>query len=568
MAQRGTEVRGLVKRGRIGEHLVRRGLLSPDQLDVALEYQRKTGEPLGEALVRLGFLDKELFLKVLAEHLGVEFRNLGERPPDPAVRDLLPPALSRRLQVLPLERRDGAVVLAMKDPSDVEAQEEVRLVTGLEVEPVLADDLELKRILEEQTGPRPAPPAKGAAGGTVPDGAAEGAADAPVISLVNALLLLGVREKASDMHIEPLPEKTRVRLRVDGLLRDGPSPPRHLHEAMVARIKVMAGLDIAERRLPQDGRFSFQCGERSYDVRVSTMPSLHGEKAVLRVLDKSAGIPPLEALGMSPEVLTGYRRLLHQPYGLILVTGPTGSGKSTTLAASLRELDGRTRNIVTVEDPIEYEVPDATQTQINVKAGLTFAVALRHLLRQDPDVIMVGEVRDLETAAMAVRAALTGHLVLSTLHTNDAPGAVARLLDMGVEPYLLAPALTGVLSQRLVRLLCPRCRRRERPPARVLPQGMEVGPDERFCTAVGCRSCRHGYRGRTGIFELLTVTDRLRDLILERAPGNVLQREALAGGELIPLVREGLARARSGDTSLEEVVRAVLTEAVEAPAPA
>lgn len=297
------------------------------------------------------------------------------------------------------------------------------------------------------------------------------------------------------------------------------------------------------------------------------MPSLHEEKAVLRILDKSAGIPPLESLGMSPETLARYRLLLAQPHGLLLVTGPTGSGKSTTLVASLRELDRQSRNIATVEDPIEYEVPDATQTQVNVKAGLTFSPALRHLLRQDPDVIMVGEMRDLETATMAVRATLTGHLVVTKLHTNDAPGAVARLLDMGVEPFLLAPALAGVLAQRLVWFLCPCCRQPYSPPPGSLPPGLHMAGEQLFAPG-GFRSCRLGYKGRTGIFELLTITDPLRNLILEPAPASTLRQEALRSSDLAPLLEEGVARVRAGDTSLEEVLRAVFAESAELPAPA
>ncbi len=477
----------IIRRERIGQYLIERWALTPEQLEIALDYQKKTGDPLGETLAKLGFLPKESFLSLLAEQLGVPFHDLQDAPPDPDAVRLLPAQAASRFQVIPIRRRGQRLILGMKDPTDVEAQEEIRLLTGLTVEPVLVDELELQRLLEGHVGVREQaelalrgirkPPA-------APQEAQQAPAEpeTPLVGLVNTIIHQAIREGASDIHIEPTADHVRIRLRVDGLLREGPTPPRHLHESIISRIKVMAGMDIAERRLPQDGRIPYHFGGRDYDLRISTMPSLHGEKAVVRILDKSKGIPLLEALGMSEVVFQRYTQLLARPYGIILVTGPTGSGKSTTLAATLQRLNAVERNIVTVEDPIEYEIPGATQTQVNVKAGLTFGLALRHLLRQDPDVIMIGEIRDAETAHIAVRAALTGHLVLSTLHTNDAPSAVARLVDMGVEPFLLAPALLGVLAQRLVRVLCPQCRTPYEPAPEILPPGSGsrgVGP----CTA-------------------------------------------------------------------------------------
>ena len=368
----------------------------------------------------------------------------------------------------------------------------------------------------------------------------EAADDAPIIRMLNALLTQGVRDGASDIHIEPYERSSAVRFRVDGTLREVVQPNKALHAALISRLKIMAELDISEKRLPQDGRISLRLGTRAIDVRVSTLPGAHGERAVLRLLDKTEARFSLEALGMSGEVLQGFDRLIRQPHGIVLVTGPTGSGKSTTLYASLARMDTTTTNVLTVEDPIEYELPGIGQTQVNAKIDLSFAKALRAILRQDPDVIMIGEIRDYETAQIAIQASLTGHLVLATLHTNDAPSAVTRLIDMGVEPFLLSSSLLGVLAQRLVRQLCTACRRQD-------AQGL--------WHAVGCPACGHtGYKGRTGVYELMTADEAVRALIHNRAAESELTTAALAGG-LRPMREDGQRLVAEGVTSAEEVVR-------------
>ncbi len=368
----------------------------------------------------------------------------------------------------------------------------------------------------------------------------EAADDAPIIRMLNALLTQAAKDGASDIHIEPYERSSSVRFRVDGTLREVVQPNKALHAALISRLKIMAELDIAEKRLPQDGRISLRIGGRAIDVRVSTLPSSHGERAVLRLLDKTESRFTLEGLGMDGEVLAAYARLIQQPHGIVLVTGPTGSGKTTTLYASLGRVDTATTNVLTVEDPVEYELPGIGQTQVNAKIDLTFAKALRAILRQDPDVILIGEIRDFETAQIAIQASLTGHLVLATVHTNDAPSSVTRLIDMGVEPFLLSSSLLGVLAQRLVRKLCPQCRR--------------PGEDGRW-HPVGCEHCGHtGYKGRTGVYELMTVNEQVQTLIHNRAAEQELVAAARAGG-LRSMREDGDRLVTSGVTSLEEVVR-------------
>jgi len=368
----------------------------------------------------------------------------------------------------------------------------------------------------------------------------EAAHDAPIIRMLNALLTQAAKDGASDIHIEPYERASSVRFRVDGTLREVVQPNRALHAALISRLKIMAELDIAEKRLPQDGRISLRIGGHAVDVRVSTMPSAHGERAVLRLLDKGDAHFTLQALGMSEQVLGPFQRLVQQPHGIVLVTGPTGSGKTTTLYAALQTLDTRTTNVLTVEDPIEYELPGIGQTQVNAKIDLSFAKALRAILRQDPDVIMIGEIRDFETAQIAIQASLTGHLVLATLHTNDAPSAITRLTDMGVEPFLLSSSLLGVLAQRLVRKLCPACKRQD-------SQGL--------WHPVGCEACGHtGYKGRTGVYELMSADEHIRSLIHQRAAESVLAQAAVAAG-LVPMREDGQRLVGVGLTSAEEVLR-------------
>lgn len=555
----------MAKRERLGEFLVRTGVITAEELQAGLEEQARTGSLLGETLVSMGFISREVLLNRLADFYGVPFVSLRMSPPDPATARMVSARLAHRYQLIPVRRQGDRLLVAMANPADVAAEDELRALTGLEITPALADADEIEdaigrifdvmqnaeRAIRSRTSaqePRPSvetgPPVE----------------DGPIVGLVQSLLVKAVRERASDIHLEPQQKDLRVRYRVDGMLREVMRQERSLLPAIITRIKVMSGMDIAERRLPQDGRFAMTVDGRSFDFRVSTLPSQYGEKAVLRLLEKTGGIRSLEQLGFDADTQHRIETLLSRPHGLFLVVGPTGSGKSTTLSAALSYLNRDTVNVVTVEDPIEYEIPGVCQTQVNPRAGLTFARALRHILRQDPDVIMVGEIRDRETAEMAIQAALTGHMVLSTLHTNDAPSTVARLLDMGVEPVLLASSLTGVLSQRLVRLLCPHCREPYTMPLGTEVAGWNPGPDHTLYRpptqpfGEPCRHCIHGYAGRTVVAEFMEVDSTIRELILNRASTAEVRQAALKAG-MVPIRQDGLRRVLAGETSLEEVLR-------------
>ncbi|MDI3299552.1 MAG: ATPase, T2SS/T4P/T4SS family [Bacillota bacterium] len=589
-------------RGQLGQFLVEKGWITRAQLEQALEEQRRSGRRLGEILLSQGLLSRRQLQTALAAQLGVRAWDLRAAPPEPAVARSVPDWVARRYQLLPVRQEGSRLVVAMADPTDLEALEEVRLLTGQEVEPVLGDEEDLReaigrifglletaeRATRTAAAQRLRPGGRGP-GGRGGDGAARNGGpeagrpgaeaeeaepvppegQAPVVEFVQNLLEQAVREKASDIHLEPGETSFAIRFRIDGALHLAMNPPLALHAAVVSRLKVLAGMDIAERRLPQDGRFSVVVEGREYDCRCSSMPTVHGEKMVIRLLDKQGGGARLDALGLPPDVVERLRELIRRPYGMILLTGPTGSGKSTTLAALLQEVDRNRLNVVTIEDPVEYEIPGVNQSQVNVRAGLTFGLALRHFLRQDPDVIMVGEIRDRETADTAVRAALTGHLLLSTLHTNDAPTSVTRLEEMGVEPFLIASSLLAVAAQRLVRVLCPHCRQpyaAGEPAAELFAQaGIELDPGASLYRPQGCSSCRNGYTGRTAIAELMVVSPELRERIGARASADELRRLAVAEG-MRPLRQAGLELARQGVTSVEEVLR--VTEAAAAPDPA
>ncbi|MDI3317282.1 MAG: GspE/PulE family protein, partial [Bacillota bacterium] len=496
-------------RGPLGDYLVEQGWIRPEQLQEALEEQRRSGRRLGEILVGRGAITRRQLQTALGAQLGVRPWDLRAAPPEPAVARRIPDWVARRYRLIPVRESGRRLVLAMADPTDLEAVEQVRLLTGQEVEPVLVDEEEVREAIGRifgllETAERAARTAAGRSrrgeAGAEAEARGEAAApvpaeaQAPVIEFVQNLLEVAVREKASDVHLEPGENSFTIRFRVDGALHAAMSPSPALHPAVVSRLKVMAGMDIAERRLPQDGRFSVRVDGREYDCRCSSMPTVHGEKVVIRLLDKEGGGARLDRLGLPAETVERLRELVRRPYGMILLTGPTGSGKSTTLAALLQEVDRTRLNVVTIEDPVEYEIPGINQSQVNARAGLTFDVALRHFLRQDPDVIMVGEIRDRETADTAVRAALTGHLLLSTLHTNDAPSSVTRLEEMGVEPFLIASSLLAVVGQRLVRVLCPVCRQpypAGEPAARLFAQaGLELDPAATLFRPAGCPSCR------------------------------------------------------------------------------
>ncbi|MFY9604416.1 MAG: GspE/PulE family protein, partial [bacterium] len=445
----------------------------------------------------------------------------------------IPFSVAQRHQVVPIEKRGGKIVLAMADPLNIVAIDEVSYLTGAEVEPVLASREEIAEIISWYYGVReqvervtrllPEEEETAAAGMDMPPGELEGmAGEAPVIQAVNSLFQQAVRERASDIHLEVQENNVKVRYRIDGVLLEALTLPKNIYAPLLTRIKIMAGMDIAEKRLPQDGRIQVELDGREVDMRVSTLPTISGEKVVIRLLDKGSLHWGLDELGFSQANLATFRMMIHRSHGLILVTGPTGAGKTTTLYAALQELDTASQNIVTIEDPVEYHLEGINQVQINNRAGLTFARGLRSILRQDPNIIMVGEIRDRETADIAVRAALTGHLVLSTLHTNDGAGALTRLLDMGVEPYLVASAVMGVVAQRLVRVLCPHCRTVEEiPPGARVRDTLGVGPEDPLTLyrPAGCSYCNYiGYRGRIAITEVLVMTRELEKLVLDKAP--------------------------------------------------
>ncbi|MGE5591126.1 MAG: GspE/PulE family protein [Bacillota bacterium] len=564
------------KKQRLGDALVQAGLLTPEQLSGALEFQRTAGQRLGQVLVQQGLVKDLDVARAVADQLRIPFLPEGDLRLDPSVARLVPEAVVRRLLALPVREEQGKLLVGMVDPYNVFALDEIRALVGRPVQPAVLTERALESALrslyaldEISAVPREAREASASSSAEAAPPADTGAfvledqaADAPAVKLVNGILQRALDERASDIHWEPLEDGTRVRYRVDGVLHEVAAPPRSLHAAVVSRLKVMAQLDIAERRLPQDGRFQVRQGTREIDFRVSTLPTVHGEKVAIRLLDRSQGLLQLEQIGFRPETLAAYRGLIRRPYGLVLVTGPTGSGKTTTLMATLAQLNAPEQNIITVEDPVEYHLSGVNQVQVNPRAGLTFANGLRSILRQDPNIIMVGEIRDRETAEIAVRAALTGHLVFSTVHTNDAASTLTRLADMGVEPFLLASAVSGVLAQRLARRLCPHCRE---------PYTLEPGDSARAGLALpggpvqlhrarGCPHCQGtGYRGRLPLFELMPVTEPIRDLVAKGAPASALAAAARAEG-MDTLLHDGLARALAGETSLDEVRRVAFTD--------
>jgi len=512
-----------------------------------------------------GVLDEGDLVRALATRRGIEFVDLDETALDPAAAALVPEYLRRRYRLLPIGFEDGRLVVAMADPGNVLAIDDVRAVSGQDVKVVAAtaEDIEAAdraaNRLDATVGDL-AELAIGTEEEAFTDLDLETAVEeAPVVKLVSSVLARAVVERASDIHFEPGERELRIRFRIDGVLHEVMTTSRSVANAVVSRIKILADMDIAERRLPQDGRVSLRLGSRSVDLRVATLPSIYGEKAVIRILDKSGGIAPLDELGFLPYNLERYRRAYTRPYGTILVTGPTGSGKTTTLYSTLAELNRPEVNIITVEDPVEYRLEGITQMQVNRRAGLDFAGALKSILRADPDIVLIGEIRDGETAKIATEAALTGHLVLSTLHTNDAPSSVNRLVDMGVEPFLVSSALDAVVAQRLARRLCERCKAPVDPDPEVLAEAEAVlGETEpTLFRAVGCKLCAQtGYRGRIALNEVMLVTEEISRRVVERSSSEALGRTAVAQG-MRTLRADGMVKVALGLTSMEEVLRVV-----------
>jgi general secretion pathway protein E len=539
---------------RLGEMLIERRQITADDLDRALELQKERGEKIGKILVDLGFIAARDVLAALSDQLAVPLVTIDGPPASSPEIEALSPRFLRQFRVLPLALTDHTLTLAMADPLDFETISAVRGCTGLKVKAALAAEAEILESIERNYSETNRPESE--LGLDDPDAAAnlehlrDMASEAPVIRMVNAMIASAVEKRASDIHIEPFEKEFRVRYRIDGVLYSQEAPPRESKAAIISRVKLMAKLNIAERRLPQDGRIKIKSLGREVDLRVSTLPTLYGESVVMRLLDRSAGeFYDLGRLGFDGHMFRRMEHFTSLPHGIFLVTGPTGSGKSTTLYSALKRINQTDKKIITIEDPVEYQMDGINQIHVNPQIGLTFASGLRHIVRQDPDVIMVGEIRDRETADTAIRAALTGHFVYSTLHTNDAPSAITRLTDMGVENYLITSSVVAVLAQRLVRVICPKCRTRAG--VRVAPNGEPV----ECWKGAGCESCfGSGYTGRVGIFELMELSDELRQLIMKDADASVLTDAARRNG-MRNLREDGWLKVAGGVTTAEEVMR-------------
>jgi type IV pilus assembly protein PilB len=586
-------------RKKIGECLIDSGLISEEDLEHALVEHKRTGERLGVVLVRMNLATEKQIAKALALQLSFPYVSLAENPPDPAAVVLVAKDVALKRVCIAVSLEKNLLTVAMSDPLLFSLVQDLEFQTGYRIKQVVStrgDILEAIQIgypdkalarITQQPGSEIV--ASGATAGRPRAGEArvsdtalvrhgeddifepigglkESSEAAPIIDLVDLVVKSAIKSKASDVHVEPMEKGVLVRHRLDGLLKEVMDLPKWVHEGLIARLKIMAGMDIAEKRLPQDGRLRATAEDGSdVDFRVSTLRTLYGEKVVMRVLDHRKGVPALEEIGMSANSLEEVRQFLKHQHGMILVVGPTGSGKSTTLSSALSSVKSEKTNIITIEDPVEYQIPGVNQTQINEKIKLTFASALRSILRQDPDVILVGEIRDAETAKIAMQAAQTGHLVLSTIHTDDAPSVVTRLMDIGTESYVIAGALIGVVAQRLVRRLCVHCRRQYTPPPDTLRALNMTDADAAtipFYKSVGCDQCNHtGYRGRIGIYEVMRVTDKVRRLISSKAPEDQIREAALASG-MISLGEDGLSKVKSGITTPEELIR-VVTEVRE-----
>jgi general secretion pathway protein E len=552
--------------------LLEQGRISADDLRKVKRLQQERGERIERLLLDLGFISEEDLVPLLARHYGVEMVQRRDFPSEPVSLGNLNLKYLRHAKVMPLTQTNGTLTVAMADPADYYTIQGLQFATGLAIEPRVARERDILEGLESAYGNgKPAQANGGAEGDAELEFLADDeedvnhlrdlASEAPVIRLVNLLISRAVEQRASDVHIEPFENELKVRYRIDGVLHEVETPARRLQAAIVSRIKIMAKLNIAERRLPQDGRIKLRLLGKEIDLRVSTLPTLYGESVVLRILDRSSIVVRLESLGFPPDVLRQFEVLITKPYGMILVTGPTGSGKTTTLYGALDKINSPDKKIITIEDPVEYQLFGVNQLHVKPQIGLTFANGLRSIVRQDPDVIMVGEIRDYETAEIAIQAALTGHLVFSTLHTNDAAGAVSRLLEMGVEDYLLASSLLGVLAQRLVRRVCQKCKRSAEMAVEAMREiaGPEGGQVEVF-EGAGCEECAHtGYRGRCGIYEFLPVNDTIRQLILKRSSADII-RDAAALQGMRTLRDDGWRSVREGITTVAEVVRVTQEE--------
>lgn len=558
----------IISEKRIGYMLYEDGTLSRDQLKEAItvyEKARSNGENklLGQTLIELGFTTEEKITKAIAAQAGVEYLSLEAGKIDKAATSLIDPESVRRYRALPISFENDRLVLAMSDPSDILAIDDIRLITGYEIKPVCVSGSELKAVIDRyarDTGVMDAEEEEDESS-LEPEETTTVSMSKPAVQLATLIFNQAVRDGASDIHIEPQDKSMRVRFRIDGVLHEVMQPPFRLYPPLVSRIKVVSNMDIANRRIPQDGRITMKIDQKVIDFRVASLPTAYGEKLTLRLLDRSSRLITLSEMGFPESHLQLFRKKINTPHGCVLVTGPTGSGKTTTLYAALAELNTIEKHIITVEDPIEYRLAGINQVQVNQQAGLTFATGLRSILRNDPDIIMVGEIRDRETARIAVESALTGHLVLSTLHTNDAAGAISRLGEMGIESYLTASSVIAVLAQRLIRMLCKNCREeykisRDDLLATVSNFPLEKNESEiTLFKPVGCLQCSNtGYKGRKGVYELLIVSDKIKELTLQHKSAGEIAETAIAEG-MITLLQDGFNKVKLGQTSLEESLR-------------
>ncbi|HTM58574.1 MAG TPA: type IV-A pilus assembly ATPase PilB [Candidatus Udaeobacter sp.] len=553
----------------IGQKLLEAQLIDENALVKAAQQQKSTGGSLTGNLVKIGAISEEALLDFLSRHFGAPSVDLKTYEPDPTLIRLIPGDVATKFMALPVARTGRRLIVAMNNPANIFAIDDIKFITGYEVEPHVATESSLKRAIDRAYD----------SAGTMADvmktmeedlsvveedDAAEaesglaGMDEAPIVKLVNSLITDAVRKSASDIHIEPYEKSMRVRFRIDGVMQEMMAPPFKFKAAIISRLKIMAELDIAERRVPQDGRIKIKVLNRTIDLRVSSLPTIFGEKIVMRILDKSNLNIDLEKLGFEPGSMKEFVSAIANPYGMVLVTGPTGSGKTTTLYSALSRVNTPEVNVMTADDPVEYNLDGINQVLVNEDVGLTFAAALKAFLRQDPNIIMVGEIRDIETASIAVKAALTGHLVLSTLHTNDAPSAIGRMIDMGVEPFLVASSVNIVLAQRLVRRVCAHCKRTIELNEEVLRE-LQLDPKEaakaQFQEGAGCVDCNNtGYRGRQGVYEVMPFTPKLRDLVLERASAGEIKKLAIAEG-MLTLRRDALEKLKRGLTTVEEVLK-------------
>ena len=563
-------------RKKLGEILVEGGLLTQEQLEKALPYQKKSNLKLGQFLVREGIVSESQIVDLVSSQLRLEKYRPDRFTVDVGLAQLLPPEIAHKNQAAPLKQSGLLLTVAMTDPLDINALDTIEVYTNCEVEAVICTEQHLNQLLSTIYG------TFAGIGGVLEDmeemeidkssektttlddvevSSLQGMAEeAPVVRLVNSILSQGVREGASDIHISPEKNYVQVRFRLDGKLHEVPAPPKHMFLPIVSRLKILANMDIAVSRIPQDGRFTVKMKNKDINIRAATIPSIHGENMVLRLLDTSNSIYSLERLGMNDRDRKRLERMVIKPHGLVLSTGPTGSGKSTSLYSILKKINQPDVHIITVEDPVEYRIEKIRQVQLNRKAGMTFASGMRSILRQDPDVIMVGEIRDFETATLAVQASLTGHMVFSTLHTNDAAGAITRFVDMGIEPFLVSSTMTVSFAQRLIRKVCPNCMTPHNPSQEALKAWRISNTDgANFVQGKGCFNCMHtGYKGRTGVYEVLIIDEKIQDLILKRRSSHEIHQTALKSGKFTSLRENAAEKAIKGITTLEEAASAVL----------